>query len=258
MLSLLPGYHLAADIQCGPESFGWWSTRKRRFLVLLREGWSLQQDEESFLRIFSRKRPQTGKRGQMFYSAPAAEVRSAKRRRMTGQCKATSMSALSGSSRTIGSQGPLTDAEVDKIKWEAFYTEGQISRLRMYEKAAARELFKGCIDDTNASLSSGIRASLRVCRFQKIIEGTVPHICVKLCHFLSQEIDMGMSCIACKHTDAHKKEGSKILSHLIMPISKFPKSPKSLAQIRSVSCSVGFSCSSESFGIGPQPFRGSK
>ena len=170
LLDLLPMYVLGADLTLGPEDIGWWCVRKRRFMVLLLQGWSLQLNGcdalAEFLRVFGKQRPSSGKKGHMFFCAPTQEQidSKARRRRLAMPVSNDSQQPVSNASQAGGSEtAAMTSADTGlaKMSWESTYTEGQVSRLRMYEKAAAEELFHGIVSSTDEGLRSLIRKTLQ-------------------------------------------------------------------------------------------------
>ena len=169
LLEILDTHFLALDLLFGPEGLGWWSARKRRFMVLLKKGWCLTETEAHFRKLFTRERPTDGKRSHMFFCAPGDVVQEAKRRRVLEQSemnqgkKGSSFNSHSNSSdvRPEAADPSISTAEIDRMKWESLYSHGQVCRLRMYEKTAAEELFQGTVTHNDPDLTKMVRAALK-------------------------------------------------------------------------------------------------
>ena len=115
-----------------------------------------------FLRAFGKERPLGGQKGHMFFCAPLEEqlASKVKRQRLTMPGSASTQQQAGSAAASSTS---TTEAGLSRMSWESTYSEGQVSRLRMYEKAAAEALWHGIVSDTDEGLSRLIRKTLQAC-----------------------------------------------------------------------------------------------
>jgi len=77
-------YHIHV-IKCGPEDLGWWVSRRRSYVILIKKDstFSSSLNVSQFLALFGASRPMqpTCKRGNMFFAAPVDVLMSEKLRR---------------------------------------------------------------------------------------------------------------------------------------------------------------------------------
>lgn len=72
-------YQVHCSFICGPEDFGWWANRPRRFTILvLRSAGCIIEDISQFKELLWRARSPDCKRGAMFFCAPDSVVRTMK------------------------------------------------------------------------------------------------------------------------------------------------------------------------------------